>query len=56
MAPLTVDTEAVDFLDTHARALLYLGRVAEARPLVKALQARGWKEEEFLDLCREHGL
>jgi len=56
MAPVTVHTEAVDFLDTHARALLYLGRVDEARPLVKALQARGWHEEELLELCKEHGL
>ena len=56
MAPLTVDAEAVDFLDTHARALLYLGRVEEARPLVKALRARGWQEAELLDLCRKYGL
>jgi hypothetical protein len=46
----------VDFLDTHARALLYLGRTDEARPLVKTLLARGWNDAEFLDLCRKHGL
>jgi len=56
MAPLTADTGAVDFLDTHARALLYLGRVDEARPLVKALQARGWNDAELQELCRKHGL
>jgi len=56
MAPLTVHTEAVDFLDTHARALLYLGRTGEARPLVNALLARGWNDAELLDLCRERGL
>lgn len=56
MAPLTASTEAVDFLDTHARALLYLDRTAEAKPLVKTLLARGWKEGEFLTLCRKHGL
>jgi serine/threonine-protein kinase len=55
MAPLTVHTDAVDFLDTHARALLYLGRVDEARPLVKALQARGWHNEELLELCGSTG-
>jgi hypothetical protein len=56
MAPLTVDAEAVDFLDTHARALLYLARIDDARPLVKTLQARGWRDAEFRELCREHGL
>lgn len=56
MAPLTGDSEAVDFLDTHARALLYLGRVEEARPLVKTLDARGWQEAELQELRRKHGL
>jgi tetratricopeptide (TPR) repeat protein len=56
MAPLTAHTEAVDFLETHARALLYLGRVEEARPLVKALQARGWEDSELSELWRKHGL
>lgn len=41
---------------TQARALLYLGRIDEARPLVKTLQARGWQQAEFLRLCRKHGL
>ncbi len=56
MAPLTAGTEVVDFLDTHARALLYLGRTNEARPLVKALLDRGWKDAEFLALCRKSAL
>jgi eukaryotic-like serine/threonine-protein kinase len=56
MAPLTARSAAVDFLDTHARALLYLGRVEEARPLVAKLLARGWDDGELLALCREHGL
>jgi tRNA A-37 threonylcarbamoyl transferase component Bud32 len=56
MAPLTGNAKAVDFLDTHARALLYLGRVDEARPLVKTLLARGWNDAEFLELCRKQGL
>jgi len=38
------------------RALLYLGRVDEARPLVAKLQARGWQEDELLGLCRKYGL
>ena len=56
MAPLTAGAEAVDFLDTRARALLYLGRTDEARPLVKTLLGRGWNDAEFLALCRERGL
>jgi len=56
MAPLTADAKAVDFLDTHARALLYLGRDDEARPLVKTLLARGWNDAEFLAVCRQRGL
>jgi tetratricopeptide (TPR) repeat protein len=56
MAPLTAHSEAVDFLDTHARALLYLGRTGEARPLVEALLARGWNDAEFLALCRRRRL
>ena len=56
MAPLAGKSETVDFLDTHARALLYLGRTDEARPLVKTLLARGWNDAEFLALCRQHGL
>jgi eukaryotic-like serine/threonine-protein kinase len=62
MAPMTADAAdadnaaAVDFLDTHARALLYLGRDDEARPLVKTLLARGWNDAEFLALCRQRGL
>lgn len=56
MAPLTVDSDVVDFLDTHARALLLLNRTAEAKPLVEKLLARGWNDDEFLALCRQHGL
>lgn len=56
MAPLTADSDVVEQLDTHARALLYLGRVEEARPLVEKLQAQGWRDAEFLELCRRHGL
>jgi serine/threonine-protein kinase len=46
-------------LPLHAarvRALLGLGRIDEARPLVATLRARGWKDEAFEQLCRQHGL
>lgn len=56
IAPVPAGSMVDNDLDTHARALLYLGRIAEARPLVKMLQARGWRDAEFLRLCRKHGL
>jgi len=51
--PVTVN---VNILDTHAQALLLLGRVEEARPMVDMLLERGWNNSEFLALCRQHGL
>ncbi len=53
---VTRSTDVVDFLDTHCRALLRLGRIEEARPIVDRLLAIGWCAPEFLDLCRQHGL
>jgi tetratricopeptide (TPR) repeat protein len=40
---------------TRAKALLLLGRLDEARPLVAALVAAGWRDPDFLSLCRERG-
>jgi len=51
--PATIN---VKILDTRAQALLHLGRVEEARPMVDMLLERGWNNSEFLALCREHGL
>ncbi len=56
MEPLTAGSQAVALLDTHARALLLLGRVEEARPLAAALLATGWSHPDLLELCRRHGL
>ena len=56
MEPLTAGSRAVALLDTHARALLHLGRVDEARPLATELLAAGWNHPELLELCRRHGL
>jgi len=44
------------YLDTYARALLLLGRVDEARPVVEELRSKGWKGSAFLELCCQHDL
>ncbi len=56
MAALTPNSELVAFLHTHTLALLYLGRIDDARPMVTKLQERGWRHPDFLELCQEHGL
>ncbi len=56
MEPLTAESEAVAFADTHARALLHLGRSAAARPLVEKLLAKGWSRRAFRELCEQRGL
>ncbi len=56
MEPLTAGSEVVAYAHVHALALLYLGRVDEARPLASRLLAKGWSHPDFLELCREHGL
>ncbi len=54
--PVTARTDQVSYRDTHAQALLSLGRIEEARPLVLDLLARGWDDAEFLQLVRDSGL
>ncbi|MEM1180494.1 MAG: protein kinase [Acidobacteriota bacterium] len=44
------------FLETEAQALLELGRVDEATPLVLELFGAGWADPDFLALAAEHGL
>ena len=44
------------YLDTEVQALLELGRVEEARPLMKELVRQGWKSPDFLEQVAEHGL
>jgi len=44
------------YLDTYARALLLLGRVDEAKPVVEELRAKGWNSATLLDLSRRSGL
>jgi tetratricopeptide (TPR) repeat protein len=42
-------------IDTHARALLRLGRLDRATPIVEQLAALGYRNREFEALCREKG-
>ena len=39
----------------HAEALLHLGEIDRARPIVERVFALGWHDPYFLDLCRTHG-
>ena len=52
IAPITASSNAPGYQDTHAQALLKLGRVDEATPLVEALLAAGWDDPGFLELVR----
>ena len=42
-------------MDTQARALLRLGRLDRATPLIEQLAALGYRNREFEALCREKG-
>ncbi|HEX2645477.1 MAG TPA: tetratricopeptide repeat protein [Thermoanaerobaculia bacterium] len=53
---LAAEPENLVLLAARARALLGLGRTGDARPLVKSLRDRGWKDAAFETLCRRHGL
>ncbi|HET9211742.1 MAG TPA: serine/threonine-protein kinase [Thermoanaerobaculia bacterium] len=53
---LAADPENLPLLGARVRALLGLGRIDEARPLVASLRARGWTDSGFARLCRKHGL
>jgi serine/threonine protein kinase len=49
-------TETTELLNTHAMALLCLGRIEEARPVVATLRDKGWCNHDLADLCRKRGL
>jgi hypothetical protein len=53
---LAADPENLALLGARVRALLGLGRIEEARPLVAFLRASGWTDSGFAMLCRKHGL
>lgn len=56
MTPVTGKLPRSQFMDTHVRALLYLGRKEEARPLVDELLRRGWNYSDFRELLRKNSL
>ncbi|MEM7351475.1 MAG: protein kinase [Acidobacteriota bacterium] len=53
---ITARSDSPRFRSTQAQALLKLGRLGEARPLVEALLAEGWEEAYFLEAVRAAGL
>ncbi len=56
MEVVAVERGDLYYLDTYASALLLLGRVEEARPVVEELVSRGWESHSFLELCDKNGL
>jgi len=54
--PVTAQSRIPTYLDTHARALLQLDRIDEAKAIVEELAAQGWDEPLFLELIRDKGL
>jgi hypothetical protein len=57
MAPLVADEQAAPtHTDLQAKALLGLGRIAEARPLVERLHAAGWHDEELREMVASSGM
>ena len=56
MEPIARRRGDLYYLDTYARALLLLGDVETARPVVEELLSKGWSHPEFEQLCRRHGL
>lgn len=56
MTPVAERTQLAWYLDTQVTALLHLGRLKEARPLVEQLRSEGWDEADFVELARRYGL
>lgn len=54
--PLTAGPDPpLEDLDTHAWALLYLGELDRARPLLDLLKAADWEDPELYELARSGG-
>ncbi len=54
--PFAADSRVIDHARLYAEALVLLGRVDEARPIVERLLSTGWRDPRFLSLMRDHGL
>jgi tetratricopeptide (TPR) repeat protein len=56
MEVVAVERGDLYYLDTYVSALLLLGRIDEARPVVAELRSRGWESSSFIELCEKSGL
>ena len=56
MEVVAVERGDLYYLDTYVSALLLLGRIDEAKPVVEELRSRGWESGSFIELCEERGL
>ncbi|MFI5166690.1 MAG: tetratricopeptide repeat protein, partial [Thermoanaerobaculales bacterium] len=56
LQPVAKDAEGLSEQDTYAQTLLCLGRTEEARPIVKRLFDKGYRNPDLLALCRDKGL
>src|SRR6185503_5326365 len=56
LAPFAADSRVLDEARVYAEALVQLGRVDEARPIVERMLSTGWRDPRFLSLLRDHGL
>lgn len=54
--PMIQQSDDTSALDTYAQALIYLGRLDEARPIVNKLLEKNWRYPPFIDLCKQSGL
>jgi serine/threonine-protein kinase len=50
------DSKLTDLLFPHAMALLCLGDVEQARPVVTRLYETGWRHYDIADMCQRQGL
>jgi tetratricopeptide (TPR) repeat protein len=53
VAPLTARSDTLEYLTIHARALLLLGRLDEARPLVERVTTTGYRDLDLQRLALE---
>jgi eukaryotic-like serine/threonine-protein kinase len=54
--PMIQQSDDTSALDTYAQALIYLGRLDEARPVVNKLLEKNWRYPPFIDLCKKNRL
>lgn len=52
----SIDSNWLYPLGTYAQALMLTGRIEDARPVARKLLGQSWNDEDFLAMCRKHGL